>query len=92
MLAKLPGVPSEQSAVPEIVRWARGRVRWQPEVDNAAYAAADFIRSDPALVRAARADPSLAILAAASVRVEDTRYQAMWAYQIMFDLLLQAKG
>ena len=90
-LAKLPGVASEQSDVPEIIRWARGRVRWQPEVDNAAYAAADFIRNDPALVVAARVDPSVAILAAASVSVEDDRYQSLWTHQAMFDLLLEAK-
>jgi hypothetical protein len=91
MLAKLPGEPSEQSAIPGIVRWARGRVRWQPEVDNAAYAAADFIRTDPALVKAARIDPAKAILAAASVRVKDPAYQALWTYQSMFDVLLKAK-
>jgi hypothetical protein len=90
MLTSLPGEPSAQSAIPEIVRWARSRVRWQPEVDNAAYAAADFIRSDPALVKAARIDPERAILAAASVPVNHTAYQALWAYQSMFDLLLKA--
>lgn len=90
-LAKLPGPSSIQSAVPEIVRWARERLRWQPEVDDAAYVAADFIRNDPALVRAARANPSVAIIAAASVPLEDPRYQAMWAYQSMFDLLLRAQ-
>lgn len=90
-LAKLPGAPSAQSAVPEIIRWARSRVRWQPEVDNAAYAAADFIRTDPALVVAARVDPSVAVLAAASVSAEDDRYQSLWTHQAMFDLLLEAK-
>jgi hypothetical protein len=89
-LAKLPGTPSVQSAVPEIVRWARGRVRWQAEVDDAAYVAADYIRNDPDLVLAARKKPSLAILAAASVPPEDPRYQSMWTYQSMFDMLLRA--
>jgi hypothetical protein len=89
-LSKLPGPPSVQSAVPEIVRWARCRVRWQADVDNAAYVAADYIRNDPDLVKAARKKPSLAILAAASVPPEDPRYQSMWAYQSMFDLLLRA--
>ncbi len=89
-LAKLPGPPSVQSAVPEIVRWARSRVRWQADVDNAAYVAADYIRNDPDLVKAARKKPSLAILAAASIPPKDPRYQSMWAYQSMFDLLLRA--
>jgi hypothetical protein len=89
-LAKLPGLPSVQSAVPEIVRWARDRVRWQADVDDAAYVAADYIRKDPDLVKAARKKPSLAILAAASVPPEDPRYESMWAYQSMFDLLLRA--
>lgn len=89
-LAKLPGMPSVQSSVPEIVRWARGRVRWQADVDDAAYVAADYIRNDPDLVKAARKKPSLAILAAASVPPDDPRYQSMWAYQSMFDLLLRA--
>jgi hypothetical protein len=89
-LAKLPGLPSVQSAVPEIVRWARDRVRWQADVDDAAYVAADYIRKDPDLVKAARKKPSLAILAAASVPPEDPRYESMWAYQSMFDMLLRA--
>jgi hypothetical protein len=90
-LAQLPGAPSEQSAIPEIIRWARSRVRWQPEVDNAAYVAADFIRNDPAAVQAARLNPSTAILAAASVAPEDPHYEFLWAYQSMFDLLLRTQ-
>jgi hypothetical protein len=90
-LSQLPGAPSEQSAIPEIIRWARARVRWQPEVDNAAYVAADFIRNDPVAVKAARLKPSTAILAAASVSPEDPRYESLWAYQSMFDLLLQTQ-
>jgi hypothetical protein len=90
-LDKLPGTASSQSAVPEILRWARNRLRWQREVDDAAFAAADFIRSDRALVKASRANPALAILAAASVPLEDPRYQALWKYQAMFDLLLRAE-
>jgi hypothetical protein len=91
-LAKLPGPPSERSAVPEVVRWARSRVRWQREVDDAAYAAADYIRHDLALVKATRTNPRLAILAAASIPPENPRYQSLWTYQTMFDLLLRANN